>query len=103
MGRIAGKAAVFLMGKHSPKFKKNTIPETKVKVIHVSKIDFDVKKMEKEYHIRYSGYPGGLKKKNLRQVVAQKGYSEVMREAVYGMLPPNKQRRVMMKNLTISE
>jgi ribosomal protein L13 len=33
----------------------------------------------------------------------KKGYSEVLRKAVYGMLPINKLRDKVIKNLTISE
>lgn len=36
-------------------------------------------------------------------IIARKGYSEVFKLAVYGMLPGNKLRARLMKNLTVSE
>jgi len=58
--------------------------------------------LQKTYS-RYSGYPGGLKQPTMKMVVAKKGYSELFKEAVSGMLPKNKLRSKMMKNLKISE
>ncbi|MDQ5969127.1 MAG: large subunit ribosomal protein, partial [Patescibacteria group bacterium] len=52
---------------------------------------------------RYSGYPGGLRQPTMEQVIAKKGYSELFREAVSGMLPKNKLRAKMMKNLIVTE
>jgi large subunit ribosomal protein L13 len=39
----------------------------------------------------------------MEQVVAKKGYGEVIKEAVSGMLPKNKLRTRMLKNLIITE
>ena len=103
LGRLATEVAVHLMGKDLPEFARNTIPERIVEVINVSKLDItDKKKKEKEYK-RYSGYPGGLKSRTMEEVIEKKGYGEVFEKAVYGMLPGNKLRPRMMKNLVIKE
>jgi len=52
---------------------------------------------------KYSGYPGGLKETSMRRLAAEKGYGEVFRKAVKGMLPKNKLQAIMLKNLTVSE
>jgi large subunit ribosomal protein L13 len=39
----------------------------------------------------------------MKKVIADKGMGETLRIAVRGMLPKNKLRDRMMKNLTISE
>ena len=51
----------------------------------------------------HSGYPGALKRETQGHVVETKGPQEVLRRAVYGMLPKNKLRALMMKNLKIKK
>ncbi len=103
IGRIATEAAVFLMGKNLPDFKRNTIPEVKVEIKNSSKLLIDQNKKDQKTYSRYSGYPGGLRQPTMTQVIAKKGYSEILKEAVSGMLPKNKLRTKMMNNLTITE
>ena len=59
--------------------------------------------MEDKIYKNYSGYPGGLKERSMKKVVADKGMKETLRIAVRGMLPKNKLRDRMMKNLIIQE
>lgn len=103
LGRIASQAAILLMGKNLVSFEKNEVADAKVAILNVSKLRISPKKMKTVRYERYSGYPGGFKNPTMEQVVAKKGYSEIMKLAVYGMLPANKLRPRMMKNLTISE
>jgi len=103
IGRVATQAAVYLMGKNLPDFKRNTIPAVKVEIVNTSKASIhEPKKVQKTYS-RYSGYPGGLRQPTMEQVIAKKGYSELFKEAVKGMLPKNKLRSKMMSNLVITE
>lgn len=103
LGRVASEAAVLLMGKNDPKFQKHILSGNKVQITNAAKIRMNPKKMKEVKYTRYSGYPGGLKKETMEEVVKKKGYSELFRRAVYGMLPANKLRARMMKNLLISE
>lgn len=103
IGRVATQAAVYLMGKNTPEYARNAIPEVSVEITNTSKALIDDPKMETKTYSRYSGYPGGLKQPTMKQVIAKKGYSEIFREAVLGMLPKNKLRSKMMKNLIITE
>ena len=59
--------------------------------------------MDNEVYKSYSGYPGGLKERPMKKVVADKGMREVLKIAIKGMLPKNKLKDKMMKNLIISE
>lgn len=102
-GRVATEVAVLLMGKNRTDFAKNRIPDVKVEVTSTSKMSFDAKKLKDKMYYRYSGYPGGLKKESQRHLIKTKGGSEVLRRAIYGMLPKNKLRAQMMKNLNIEE
>ncbi len=103
IGRVATEAAVFLMGKNLPDFKRNTIPQVKVEIKNSSKLVIDEKKRSQKTYSRYSGYPGGLRQPTMTQVIAKKGYREILKEAVSGMLPKNKLRTKMLNNLTITE
>lgn len=103
LGRTASKAAILLMGKNKPDFTRNTVSGEKVHITNVSKIKIDSKKMTSVLHEKYSGYPGGLRYESIDQIVNKKGYAEIFRLAVYGMLPSNKLRSRIMKNLTITE
>lgn len=103
IGRIATKAAEYLMGKNLPNFKRNSFPDVKVEIVNSTKASIGDKKLEQETYSRYSGYPGGLKKPTMGQVIAKKGYPELFKVAVFGMLPKNKLRAKMIKNLIIKE
>lgn len=91
------------MGKNLSDFKRNGIPSVTVEIKNTSKASIDDKKKLQKKYSRYSGYPGGLKQPTMEQVIAKKGYSELFKEAVLGMLPKNKLRQKMMNNLVITE
>ncbi|MCR4279246.1 MAG: 50S ribosomal protein L13 [Candidatus Zambryskibacteria bacterium] len=102
-GRIATEVAVLLMGKNRTDFTRNSIPDVSVEVASAGSMKLDAKKMTDKKYARHSLYPGGLTLESMSHVVEKKGAKEVLRRAVYGMLPKNKLRARMMKNLTIKE
>ncbi len=103
IGRVASEAAIFLMGKNTPEFQRNVNPEVKVIILNASKAKISQKKTKEKEYQRYSGYPGGLKSRTMEEVISKKGYGEVFEKAVYGMLPANRLRKGMMKNLIIND
>lgn len=103
LGRLSAKVAKLLIGKDKTDFVKNSIVGSKVKVINASKISIDDKKMKTKTRSRYSGYPGGLTKETLEKTSVKKGYSEIIRNSVSGMLPKNKLRTKFMLNLEVTE
>src|SRR3989344_933756 len=99
IGRIASAAAHILMGKHQPDYKRNTVADVTVEIVNADQLDIsEQKKIDKTY-ARYSLYPGGFRQATLKRVLEKKGYREVLRRAVYGMLPTNKLRARIIKNL----
>lgn len=100
LGRAAVKAALLLRGKDKPDFAPNKIPETKVKILNFEKILFNDKKKEQKIYKRYSGYPGGLKEIPYEKFI-EKDNRKAFIHAVYGMLPKNKLRSKIIKNLII--
>jgi len=103
LGRVASEVAVLLCGKDSPDYARNLVSDVKVKVNNISKIKIINDKLNTRYHKHYTGHPGGLRVKTNAVIVTQKGYSELLRLAVHGMLPNNKLKPLMLKNLIISE
>jgi len=103
LGRVASNIAMFLMGKTEASFERHIYSGLKVKVINASKIKITVKKLEGIYNIRYSGYRGGLRILKGTETIEKKGLKELLKLAVYNMLPGNKLRREMMKNLKIED
>lgn len=102
LGRLATQIAMILRGKDEPSFTPNVAPKVRVVVNNASKVALSDAQLEREYK-RYSGYPGGLTHESRGHLIGRKGYRDVFEKAVYGMLPNNKLRAVMMKNLTIND
>ena len=103
LGRVAQEAASLLMGKNSPDFERQRLSENKVVIENASLADISSTKLETKEYEKYSGYPGGLVYEKMKRIVEKKGYAEVFRYAVLGMLPANRLSPKMMKNLTIKE
>ena len=103
IGRVASEAAVFLMGKNSPSYKRNVAPEVQVNIINAAEANIPLKKTKEKIYKRYSGYPGGLKEIPMQKIIEKKGVEEVFKIAVRGMLPANRLRKEMLSNLKISK
>jgi large subunit ribosomal protein L13 len=103
VGRVATEAAMKLMGKNTPTYKAHIAPDVSVRIVNAAQANISEKKKGEKTYARYSGYPGGLKTTTMEEVITKKGYGEVFRMAVKGMLPKNKLQAVMMKHLTVEE
>lgn len=101
LGRAASEAAAVLRGKNRPDFAPNRVPPVKAIVVNIDKIKITGKKLKQKNYTRHSGYPGSLKTFRMEEMIAKKGVSHIFKEAVYGMLPKNKLRSQMIKNLII--
>tara|TARA_B100000378_G_scaffold272449_1_gene264071 strand:+ start:46 stop:411 length:366 start_codon:yes stop_codon:yes gene_type:complete len=101
MGRLASEVAILLMGKNRPDFSRNKVAPVTVVVENIDALDIPAKKMREKEYDTYTGYPGGLYRTSLEKVVADKGTAEAFKKAVFGMLPGNRLRPLMMKNLSI--
>ncbi len=103
LGRVASEVSVLLMGKNKSSFKSYLPALVKVQVVNAAQLSLGIKKLRTKEYVRYTGYPGGLKKESLGALVKRKGYKEALKNAVYGMLPSNKLRSIRMKNLFIKD
>ncbi len=103
IGRVASEAAKILMGKNSVSFARNIAPDVKVTIINTKKAYINSKKKDDKKYVTFTGFRGGINTETLGELIDRKGASEAFRLAVYRMLPSNGLRKIMMKNLTITE
>ena len=100
LGRFAVEIANLLRGKHKPDFVPYLNKGDDVIVINTDKIKVTGQKLKKKIYYHHSGYPGGIKQINLEEFL-KKDSREVIRKAVYGMLPKNKLRDKVIKKLKL--
>ncbi len=101
VGRLASEVAKILMGKHKPSFERHIDRGDFVIINNSSKVKFTGKKLVQKDYYRHTQYPGGLRTTSMKKVF-EKDPTDVMRRAIYSMLPKNKLRNGMMKRLTIN-
>jgi large subunit ribosomal protein L13 len=100
LGRLAVEAAKLLRGKHKPTFTPNVDGGDFVIVINADKIAVSGDKLTKKFAYRHSGYPGGLRKRTIGELL-QKHPTRVVENAIVGMLPHNKLSRQIQKKLKV--
>ena len=102
LGRLASQIAVLLRGKQKPDFFPYKDMGDFVVVKNVGKMIITGRKMDQKKYYRYSGYMGGLKETPLKKLFKENP-GEVLKKAVYGMLPKNKLREKQIKRLKFEE
>ncbi len=100
LGRVATKVATLLTGKGKPMFTSHIDCGDYVVIINADKLVVTGDKLEKKIYYRHSGYPGGLKETQLKDVM-EKDSTRAVYAAVRGMLPVNKLRDGRLKRLKI--
>lgn len=99
-GRLAVEIAGLLRGKNKPDFAPYKDEGDFVEVKNIGRIKITGKKMKKKIYYHHTGYPGGLKEVPMEKIF-EKNPAEILRRAVYGMLPKNKLRSKQIKRLKI--
>lgn len=100
LGRLATQIAVWLQGKHRPDFAPHVVASIYVVVTNSDYVVLTGRKEEQKKYRRYSGYPGGLHERTVKEVRARDSRRLVW-EAVFGMLPKNSLRKQRMLHLKI--
>ena len=75
LGRLASGVAAILRGKHKPTFTPHLNSGDHVVVINAAKVKVTGSKMQTKEYTRYSGYPGGLR----RRIAARRPRSSTRR------------------------
>jgi large subunit ribosomal protein L13 len=100
LGRLAVAAANLLRGKHKPTFTPNVDGGDFVIVINAEKIALSGDKLHKKLAYHHSGYPGGLRKRTIGELM-EKHPDRVVEKAIVGMLPKNKLGRQIKRKLRV--
>ncbi len=100
LGRLSARVAAILRGKHKSIFTPHADTGDFVVVINAEKVRLTGNKLAAKTYERYSGYPGGLRVLNARNMLTAKP-EELIKIAVRGMLPKNALGRKMIKKLKV--
>ena len=100
LGRLATEVAVLLRGKNKPQFASFVDTGDFVVVVNAEKINVTGKKLDQKKYYSHSQYPGGLRTETLKELLEKKP-EEVIRKAVWGMIPKNKLGRAVYKKLKV--
>lgn len=95
-GRLATEIVRVLTGKDDPSWAPNLIPERLVIITNARDILVMPHRARTKVYRRHSNYPGGLKEEPFLRLF-QRQPEEVVRRAVYGMLPKNRLRAKALK------
>jgi large subunit ribosomal protein L13 len=99
-GRVASRVARVLMGKHRPVYTPHVDTGEHVIVVNCAKVSLTGRKLEQKRYYRYSGYPGGLKERTVRDVLEKKP-EDVVYLAVRRMLPKTRLGKQMIRKLKV--
>jgi len=100
LGRLATEVANLLRGKGKPQYVDFLDIGDFVVIINAEKIKVTGKKLEQKYYYSHTGYPGGIKEKSLKDLLESRP-EEVIKKAVWGMIPKNKLNRAIHKKLKV--
>lgn len=100
LGRLATQIATLLRGKHKTMYTPHVDSGDFVVVINAAKVRLTGNKMEDKNYYHHTLYMGGLRSKPAKQMIDQSP-DEVIRRAVWGMLPKGPLGRVIIKKLKV--
>ena len=100
LGRLASKIAMVLRGKHKATFTPNCDMGDFVIVLNAGSVQLTGTKPDKKLYIHHTLYPGGIKTRIAKDVLATDP-ERAIREAVWGMMPKGPLGRRVIKKLKI--
>lgn len=100
LGRLATDIAKLIMGKNKAQYVPYLDTGDNVVVINAALVKVSGKKEEQKKYVRHSGYPGGYKEETLEKLRSKRP-EEIIRHAVWGMVPKGSLGRKMIKKLHV--
>ena len=100
LGRLAAEIARILRGKNKPQYTPHVDVGDFVVVINADRVVVTGRKAEQKVYRRHSGYPGGMKETSYERMMERKP-TEILRKAVYGMMPKTRLARQQFRKLKI--
>ena len=100
LGRLASEIATRLRGKHKPNYSTHMDVGDFIVVVNAEKVKLTGKKLDDKIYYRHSGWIGGLKEMNAKEMLEKKP-TELLKSAIKGMLSKNTLGRKQLKKLKI--
>jgi len=100
LGRLASRVAIVLRGKHKPMYTPHMDTGDHVVIVNAEKLVLSGLKMQQKIYQRYSGYTGGRSERTAEEQL-KLDPTEMVRQAVRGMLPKTRLGRQMIQKLKI--
>jgi len=100
LGRLATEIASRLRGKHKPTFSPFIDNGDFIIVTNADKVQLTGKKWDDKKYYRHTGYMGGIKETTAKDLL-EKHPTDLVTNAVKGMLPKNKIGRAQLKKLKV--
>ncbi len=87
VGRLAAYISGVLRGKNKPQYNPNQDNGDFVIVTNIDKLKFTGKKFENKKYYKHTGYPGGIKSVNPKNLTEKNKSQDILKYAVKRMLP----------------
>jgi large subunit ribosomal protein L13 len=100
LGRLATEIATRLRGKHKPTFSPFIDNGDFIIVTNADKVQLTGNKWDDKKYYRHTGYMGGIKETTAKDLLV-KHPTDLVTNAVKGMLPKNKIGRAQLKKLKV--
>lgn len=100
LGRLASRVASIVRGKNKPIFTPHVDTGDNIVILNAEKVRLTGRKLEGKKYYHHSGYPGGIKEIPAKKLLQEKP-EEVLRHAIWGMLPHTKLGRKLLKKVKI--
>ncbi|HET7480996.1 MAG TPA: 50S ribosomal protein L13 [Rubrobacteraceae bacterium] len=100
LGRLAAEITKVLRGKNKPQYTPHVDTGDFVVVVNADRVEVTGRKAEQKVYRRHTGYPGGLRETSY-EVMMQRKPTEILRKAVWGMMPKSRLARQQFKKLKI--
>ena len=101
LGRMAVVIANILRGKNKPYFTPNADCGDNVIVINADKVALTGKKLDNKMYYWHTGYPGGIKHRSMRQLMAEPRSDRMVYNAVRRMMSKGPLSRKILSNLRV--
>ena len=101
LGRLAVISANILRGKNKPEYTPNQDCGDNLIIINSDKVKLTGKKEEDKIYYRHTGYPGGLKESNPKQIRRKNKSDDMIKLAIKRMIPKGPLGRKQLSNCKI--
>ena len=101
VGRLAAYISVVLRGKNKPQYNPNQDNGDFVIVTNIEKLKFTGRKFENKKYYKHTGYPGGIKSINPKNLMEKNKSQDILKFAVKRMLPGGPLAKKQLSKLKI--